>query len=96
MPSERLTISGELGRAPVAEWVTHRARKLSLEGRIVTDGPAAISVVVAGPEALLDAMEVACLLGPAKALIGQIDREPLETSDFRAILRLIDAQHPVF
>ena len=74
----RLRITGALADEGFAGWIAERARRLSLEGAVGPQSPERIDVVVKGPQALGDAMELACTLGPAGVLVDRIEIEPLE------------------
>lgn len=76
---EEMTIIGDLRQGRVEEWVRHRADKLSLNGRILRHSDREVTVDVSGPEELLDAMAIACSLGPSAALIETVERKPMET-----------------
>jgi len=70
--SRRYTIAGRMDVASFLEFVAERARWLSISGWVARadDG---ITLVAAGPEALVGALEMACTLGPLDALIDRID-----------------------
>lgn len=72
---DRLVIQGSFARDTIVEWINHRAGRLSLEHMIHVVGPSRIDVDVSGPDALIDAMALACSLGPASALIDSVTRE---------------------
>jgi acylphosphatase len=74
----RMRVVGSLGNAGFADWIVRRARRLSLEGGLEDVSAARVDFVVEGPEALVDAMEVACSLGPAGVIVDRIERDPLD------------------
>ncbi|MEX0339315.1 MAG: acylphosphatase [Arenibacterium sp.] len=69
-----LHIRGDLGSDQAIPWICHRARLLDLKGWVQREGSGLITVALAGPAPLVDAMEVACSLGPADVLVERIDR----------------------
>lgn len=64
----RMQIAGELGRHYL-DFVAERASWLSLSGWAASVETGRAEVVAAGPEALVGALEMACVLGPADALV---------------------------
>ena len=76
--AERFTISGRLG-ASMPPWIGRHAARIGIEARIRSESTRRIELWVDGPPALLDAMEMGCLLGPIDIWIDSIRREPLET-----------------
>ncbi|MCX5497408.1 hypothetical protein OSH11_22105 [Kaistia dalseonensis] len=58
-----------------AEFMRHRAARLSLEASFGTIGPERIEVEVGGDEDLIDMFEMACSLGPIDCLVLDIYRE---------------------
>jgi acylphosphatase len=76
----RLRILGAVGAAGFPEWICHRARILDLNGCVMRRGPGEIEVLVSGDDTLIDAMEVACSLGPADVMVERIEREGAELS----------------
>lgn len=73
-----LQFQGELGAAFVA-FAMARANRLSLRGWVEAQGPCAVTVVAEGPEALVDAFEISCSLGPIDARVEswmRTDRRP--------------------
>ena len=61
-------------------FVAEKARRLSLDGWAALPRTDEITVVVSGPEALVDMLEVACMLGPLDAFVDAIDRVELPES----------------
>ncbi|MEO6013125.1 MAG: hypothetical protein ABIQ30_06020 [Devosia sp.] len=70
----RMRISGHLG-ADYAEFVAGRAAWLSVSGWIANVAPGQAEVVAAGPDVLVGALEMACMLGPSDALVETIEIE---------------------
>ena len=78
----RFHLQGQLAAPGFADWVCDRAARLDLTGWVRSDGPSAMTIVVAGPPTLVDAMEMACSLGPMDVLVERIERSehPLDDS----------------
>ena len=70
--------TGWLGETFVA-FVMRRAERLSLRGWIEANGAGAVTVAAQGPEALVDAFEMACSLGPIEARVESWTREERAT-----------------
>lgn len=70
--SRRYAISGRMEVASYLDFVAERARWLDIRGWVSADG-ADVTLVAAGPEALVGALEMACTLGPLDALVETID-----------------------
>lgn len=68
-----LVLRGELAADDLTDWVCHRARLLDLAGWLTRPGPTEARIVVTGPGPLIDAMEVACLLGPSDVWVETVD-----------------------
>ena len=72
----RFRVSGQLDDSYL-DFVADRAAWLSLSGWVGSDpDEQQVTVVVAGPEALVGALEMACVLGPLDALVHTIQAEP--------------------
>lgn len=71
----RMQIAGDLG-ARYLEFVAERAAWLSLSGWVESRQEGRAEVVAAGPEALVGALEMACVLGPLDALVDTLDLQP--------------------
>jgi acylphosphatase len=76
-----MTITGALGGAGFPDWIRHRARLLSVRGAIRVDGPGRIRLRLSGAPELLDALAVACSLGPAAALVDAVETAPAAPGD---------------
>lgn len=74
MRTTALTLSGDLGAASAVPWFLHRGRLLNLVGWISRIDARTITMVLWGPPELLDAMEVACSLGPANVIVEDFVR----------------------
>ena len=73
----RMHIAGALSPDYLG-FVLERAIWLGLAGSAEHSGPGAVKVVAAGPEALVGALEMACVLGPLDSLIETVDRQPAD------------------
>ena len=74
MNGTKLTLKGRLASDSVLEWVAHRATLLDLAGWARRENSSMVTIVLVGPQALIDAMEVACILGPGDALVESIGK----------------------
>lgn len=74
-------LEGQLAAPGFADWVRDRAVRLDLTGWVRSDGPSAMTIVVAGPPALVDALEMACSLGPMDVLVERIERSAQALDD---------------
>jgi len=70
----RFRVSGQLDDSYL-DFVADRAAWLSLSGWVGSEPDKQVTVVVAGPEALVGALEMACVLGPLDALVDTIQAE---------------------
>lgn len=68
-------LEGRLASNTFGSWICHRAALLDLKGWVTHDGPEAMSIVVTGPPALIDAMEMACSLGPMDVTVKSVLRK---------------------
>lgn len=71
----RMRITGSFGE-DYLRFIASRARWLSLTGWAANTGPGRAEVVAAGPEALVGALEMACVLGPLDTLIDTLEAVP--------------------
>lgn len=69
-------IKGQVGDAGFPIWISRHAARLGLEGRLLTHGHTRLELSVAGPSDLLDAMALACSLGPQEVWVDEIERRP--------------------
>ncbi|MFK7867847.1 MAG: acylphosphatase [Roseobacter sp.] len=70
-----ILLSGSLASDTALPWIEHRARLLDLRGWVRRDSAHQITIALSGPLALIDAMEVACSLGPGDVLVDAVSRE---------------------
>ncbi len=77
----RLRFSGR-GLGPnFLEFVADRAGRFSLDGWAAAGSDDSATVVVAGPPALIDMLEVACLLGPVDCVVDDVATGPADRAD---------------
>ena len=67
-----LLIEGEFASDNFLNWICSRAGRLSLGGQGQAQGDGRIVMTISGDPILVDAMEVACSLGPATARVDTI------------------------
>jgi len=75
----RFAIAGRIDPAAYLAFVAERARWLALRGWGRATGADSVALVAAGPEALVGALEMACILGPTGAVVGTIETEDDDT-----------------
>lgn len=81
MIATEFTLQGRLQSDGFVDWICHRARVLALTGWVARIDATRVTVVVAGPEALIGAMEMACSLGPVDISVDRIDRRRVDLTD---------------
>jgi len=69
----RYEISGRINVPDYLEFVAERAAWLDISGWAAASGEHSVTLVAAGPEALVGALEMACTLGPLNALVETIE-----------------------
>ncbi|MBU2957974.1 acylphosphatase [Paracoccus sp. 1_MG-2023] len=74
--TERFIISGRLDGS-LLPWIDGHARRIGVAVDFGPRSDSAMELRVDGPPALLDAMEMGCLLGPIDVWIEDIRREPV-------------------
>ena len=74
--TERFILLGDVGAMVFTGWIIRHARRLGLRGAILRQDPARLDLVVTGPPDLLDALALACSLGPQEVWVDRIDRAP--------------------
>ncbi|HWA20401.1 MAG TPA: acylphosphatase [Devosia sp.] len=70
----RMRVAGRLDPGYL-QFVAERARWLSLSGWATRTPAGTAEVMAAGPEALVGALEMACLLGPLDSVVDTIESE---------------------
>ena len=74
--TEHFSIRGRVGAASFAPWIMRHAARLGLFGQILVQTESGLDVIVTGPSDLLDAMALACSLGPQEVWVDEIGRLP--------------------
>jgi acylphosphatase len=70
----RYSISGRLDAASYLDFVAERAAWFGVSGwAAAANDMVSVTLVAAGPEAMVGALEMACTLGPLNALIERMD-----------------------
>ncbi len=67
-----MTFEGILNAPSFQEFAEHRAGRLDLGLAIIAIGGGSATMVVEGHEALVDAFEMACSLGPADCIVRDV------------------------
>lgn len=76
MTATEFRLTGRVLAPGFADWICHRARLLDLSGWVRATPDGALCIVVVGPQPLIDAMEMACSLGPTNVLVEGIEARP--------------------
>ena len=82
MATKQIRIIGSFDKIAFREWILHRSAVLGLDISDLTYGQRSITFSTSGHSVILDAMEIACSLGPSEAMVDQIHAtnfEPEET-----------------
>ena len=74
---EAMTIHGDLHAARFGAWIERHAARLGLPGAIQHASDRRIEIELSGPAALIDMLEVGCLLGPIEVWVDRIERRVL-------------------
>ncbi|MFV0383527.1 acylphosphatase [Paracoccus sp. (in: a-proteobacteria)] len=77
MTTERFILTGQLAAETLVPWLLRHAGKLGLATRILDRQGASLTMEIAGPPVLLDAMEMGCLLGPIEVWVDEVARVPI-------------------
>ncbi|MEM9430525.1 MAG: acylphosphatase [Pseudomonadota bacterium] len=91
MSEVTVTLTGRLEAASAIPWILHRGRLLSLRGWVRRVDDATIEMALEGPDPLLDAMEIACSLGPGDVMVETITRAAYHGATFRNGFEHLDA-----
>ena len=78
MATKQIKITGSFNDIAFRDWIMHRSSVLGLDIYSLTCGQSSITFSASGHSVLLDAMEIACSLGPSEAMIEQIQTNDLE------------------
>lgn len=73
MTAAKIWLGGAFDPETFVAWICHRARLLNLTGSVDVKGTADVHILVQGPQPLIDAMEMACSLGPMDANVERIE-----------------------
>ena len=76
MSIESFLILGDFAPPAFLPWIERHGRRLGLSVQVAACGTGRLSLRVAGPPDLLDAMEMGCLLGPREVWVEEIARGP--------------------
>ncbi len=71
---ERMVIRGRFTPSTFLPWITRHAQRLGLEQVVSRAEPDLIALNVYGPDDLISAMEMGCLLGPIDVWVDKIER----------------------
>ncbi len=69
----RFDIEGRMNVAAYLNFIAERAHWFGIAGWAAANGARSVTLVAAGPEAMVGALEMACTLGPLDALVERID-----------------------
>jgi acylphosphatase len=69
----RYAIAGRMSVGDYLTFVAERARWFGISGWVEAETAERVTLVAAGPEAMVGALEMACTLGPISALIDSIE-----------------------
>ena len=78
MATKQIKITGSFDDIAFCDWIMHRSAVLGLDISSLIHGQSSISFSASGHSVLLDAMEIACSLGPSEAMVEQIHINELE------------------
>ena len=71
-----VTVEGVVQGVGLRPCVWRLANELGLAGWVKGDADQGVTLVAAGPEAMVGALEMACTLGPLNALIDNVESSP--------------------
>lgn len=72
----RFDIAGRMNVAAYLDFIAERAHWFGVAGWAAGSGAQSVTLVAAGPEAMVGALEMACTLGPLDALVEHIAAVP--------------------
>ena len=78
MATKHIKITGSFNHIAFRDWIMHRSAVLGLDISSLTHEQSSITFCASGHLVLLDAMEIACSLGPSEAMVEQIHIKDLE------------------
>ena len=72
--TEHFALSGQVGSGVFPVWISRHAGRLGLGLRFLGQNDTQLTMIVSGPPDLLDAMALACSLGPQEVWVDQVGR----------------------
>lgn len=72
---DRIALVGRVDDPTFLPWIERHRARLGLSGGVVALQAGRIELIVSGAPDLIDALELACSLGPAGVLVERTDRE---------------------
>lgn|GEM_PF-5785667 len=75
-----LVIRGRFPTESFPAWIVDRARRLNLEGSVCMKSDQCIEVCLSGERVMVEAMEVACSLGPIDVQVDTVDVQQEQNS----------------
>ena len=78
MVTKQIKINGSFDDIAFRDWIMHRSAVLGLDISSLIHGQSSITFSASGHSVLIDAMEIACSLGPLEAIVEQIHTSDLE------------------
>jgi acylphosphatase len=73
--TERIALLGRVDHPAFPPWIERHRARLGLEGGVARQTSGRVELVVTGAPDLIDALELACSLGPAEVLVERTERE---------------------
>ena len=83
MVTKNFEIRGNFDEIALHDWIVHRSTVLGLDISIHSLARNAISFCATGHMVLLDAMEIACSLGPSDAMVDDIQSTELNAKKIK-------------
>jgi len=80
MTAIEITLAGDF-QSDSSSDLFQRARLLDLRGWVSQQDETRMTILVAGPDSLIGAMEMACSLGPVDIEVDRIDSRPRRLSE---------------
>ena len=71
--SQSYRLNGQIRPQVFVPWIRAHARRLGLTVDITDQGPASLTLSLSGPQPLIDAMVLACSLGPYEVWVETIE-----------------------
>lgn len=83
MVTKNFEIRGNFDEIALHDWIVHRSTVLGLDISVHSLARNAISFCATGHMVLLDAMEIACSLGPSDAIVDRIQSTELNAKKMK-------------